>query len=107
MKKPILPSLVVLVAAATIGVAGITSDALARGDHGGGGHGAGGHGHSSSVGTGAAASGGAGAASAIGRGAASSMRSGATAAHAVRRGDVPAATTGAGPDDLGDWSPVW
>jgi hypothetical protein len=88
-------------------MAGITNDALARGGHGGGGHGAGGHGHSSSVGTSAAASGGGGAASAFGRGDASSMRSGTTAAHPARRGEVPAATTGAGPDDLGDWSPVW
>jgi hypothetical protein len=106
MKKTILPSLVVLAAAVTIGMAGITSDALARGDHGGGGHGAGGHGHSSSVGHSEGASGG-GAASATGGRQASSMRSGSTADRAVRRGEVPSPTSGAGPDDLGDWSPVW
>jgi hypothetical protein len=35
------------------------------------------------------------------------MRSGSTADRAVRRGEVPSPTSGAGPDDLGDWSPVW
>ena len=81
-------------AALTIGMAGITSDALAHGGHGGGGHG-----HSSSAGHGAGVSG-------VG-GAAGAMRSGTTVDRGLRRGEVPAATTGAGPDTLGDWSPIW
>jgi hypothetical protein len=102
MKTSHLPSIVVLMAALTIGMAGITSDALAHGGHGGGGHGGhggGGHGHSSSAGHGAGVSG-------VG-GAAGAMRSGSTVDRGVRRGEVPAATTGAGPDTLGDWAPIW
>jgi len=102
MKKSLLPPIVVLAAALTIGMAGISGDALARGGHGGGhgdGHGAGGSGHSSSVGHGAASSG-------LGR-AASAMRSGSTVDRAVRRGEPAAPNTGAGPDTLGDWAPIW
>jgi hypothetical protein len=35
------------------------------------------------------------------------MRSGSTVDRAVRRGEPAAPNTGAGPDTLGDWAPIW
>ena len=101
MKKSQLPQMALLIAALSIGSAGIAGDAFARDGHGGGGKGSGGHSHGSTVGNSHASSG--GSANAM------DQRGGSERApvEAVRKGSVAPAGSAAGPDDPNDFPSVW
>ena len=85
MKKSQLPQMALLIAALSIGSAGIAGDAFARDGHGGGGKGSGGSAN------------------------AMDQRGGSERApvEAVRKGSVAPAGSAAGPDDPNDFPSVW
>src|SRR5690242_20260299 len=99
MKKPQFPQMALLIAALSIGSAGIPSNAFARGAGAGDGHGRGGHSHGSSVSNSDTRSG--GSADATGQGSG-------RPAEAVRTDNVaPPPGSAAGPDDPNDFPSVW